>query len=582
MIHFVFSPLDRRYLFLKYDTDLDYHILHDNLMDVLNLTDPICYLPTYSGIPFKQEFLWEYRQKSGSIIFYAAIGMWYPIWKYFKENGIEYDGLDQSMFKNTLSHTFEEFKEIVDSWGMTKTPRPYQYEAAYKVLQWKISLSELATRAGKTLIAYMIFRYSIEYLGAKKILMVVPSIELVKQGFNDFNEYNEFFKTECIWSGGKVVQSSNLTIATFQSLVHYLDPKDKKYDPSFFNGYDVVFVDETHRANAKSIKSIISQPFMKTTKLAFGMTGTLPKPYTIEAYCLHSLLGSKIQTITADDLIKEGYISKVRIHQQRIHYSDKMKQLKTWCKCAEYSLSDFVEVQSASNPKKKNKVLLDNPKFLIAYEKAFPFALKKAKESIFSSGDNEDNWLRYKKLLEDSIKGTAKANKLHTEIMTVHFFEERVNYLVELLNDCPNNTLILAQHVEYIKYVADKIKEAYPDRPVIAVYGSSKERNIAKNVFKENNNAIMVANYGIMGTGITLSNLCYGVLFESFKSDVINRQSIGRGLGLSDLKEEYTLYDITDCFDPKYASNKIFLQGKERIKIYEEQKFPYTIENINL
>ena len=150
MIHFIFTTMDRRYLFLKGDTPLDISILQNNLMDLLNKIDPICYLPTFKGIPFKQEFLWQYRQSSGDLIFYAPIGMWYPIWRYFKDNGIEFDGLDPKMFKNELPHSFEEFKSIVDSWGMSRTPRPYQYEAAYKVLQYKISLSELAARAGKT------------------------------------------------------------------------------------------------------------------------------------------------------------------------------------------------------------------------------------------------------------------------------------------------------------------------------------------------------------------------------------------------------------------------------------------------
>ena len=576
--------MDRRYLFLKGDTPLDISILQNNLMDLLNKIDPICYLPTFTGIPFKQEFLWQYRQSSGDLVFYAPIGMWYPIWRYFKDNNIEFDGLDPAMFKNELPHSFEEFKSIVDSWGMSRTPRPYQYEAAYKVLQYKISLSELATRAGKTLISYMIFRYAMTYFGVKKILMIVPGIDLVKQGFEDFKEYAEFFNAECIWSGGKVVESSNMTIATFQSLINYLDKKNKKYNPAFFNDYDCVFVDETHRANSSSIKSIISQPFMKSCKLSFGMTGTLPKPYTIDAYCLHSLLGAKIQTITADDLIQQGYISPVQIYQHQIHYSDKLKQLKTWCRCAEYSLSDFVEVPKPTekNPKKKDRVLLDNPEFLIAYQKTFPIAYQEAKLSIFRTGDTEENWLKYKKLLETAVQASPKANKLHVEVMSVHFFEERINYLIDILEGCPNNTLILAQHTEYIKHIVDRLREAFPDRPVIAVYGASKERKSAKTVFKENNNAIMVANYAIMGTGITLSNLCYGVLFESFKSDSLNRQSIGRGLGLSEMKDTYILHDFTDVFDKKYSTQKILSQGKERIKIYEEQKFPYEIVKVTI
>lgn len=48
------------------------------------------------------------------------------------------------------------------------------------------------------------------------------------------------------------------------------------------------------------------------------------------------------------------------------------------------------------------------------------------------------------------------------------------------------------------------------------------------------------------------------------------------------MKTHYTLHDITDCFDPKYASNKLLLHGKERIKIYDEQQFPYKIINVTI
>ena len=132
--------------------------------------------------------------------------------------------------------------------------------------------------------------------------MIVPSIQLVTQGYNDFKEYAEFFNTECVWGGGKLVESANLTIGTFQSLIKFIEiPKrgktNDKYNPKFFDGYDIVFVDETHRATANQIKTIISQPFMKEVKIAFGMTGTIPKKKTIEYYCLKSLLGATIQEI---------------------------------------------------------------------------------------------------------------------------------------------------------------------------------------------------------------------------------------------------------------------------------------------
>ena len=184
MIHFVFTEQDTRYLFLKFDTKEDEKHLRE-LKDHLNLVDPICYLPTYTGIPFTQDFIWEYVQPGGTKIYYCSIGLWQVIYNFFNKNRIPYDGLleNQHLFKRKLRHSFDEFKEIVKSWGLKYEPRPYQYEAAYKILQWYSSVSELATRAGKTLISYMIFRYSMEYLGVKNILMIVPSIDLVKQAF---------------------------------------------------------------------------------------------------------------------------------------------------------------------------------------------------------------------------------------------------------------------------------------------------------------------------------------------------------------------------------------------------------------
>ena len=175
MIHFTFADSDNRYLFLKCDNTPDelvelidnktkkkYSIhIFDLLKRRMNLVDPISYLPRNNGKPdIIQEFIWEYVQPSGRKIMYASIGLWQDVYKILKENNVPYDGLEPKWFKHIkMKHTFEEFKEIVDGWHMSITPRPYQYESAYKILQWNRSLSQLATRAGKTLISYMIFRY---------------------------------------------------------------------------------------------------------------------------------------------------------------------------------------------------------------------------------------------------------------------------------------------------------------------------------------------------------------------------------------------------------------------------------------
>lgn len=583
MIHFKFSENDQRYVFLKCDTKQD-EVNIGNLIKHINLVDPICYLPTYRGIPYTQDFIWKYLKKDGSKCWYAAIGMTQPIVEFFKANGIEYDGIETHYFKRRMQHSLEEFIEIVDSWNLKYKPRPYQYEVAYKVLTYYQSLSIAATRAGKTLISYIVFRYAIEYLGVKKILMIVPSIDLVKQGYNDFSDYAEFFNTECVWGGGKLVESSNLTIGTFQSLIKFLDKKSKKYNPHFYDDYDCVFVDEVHRATAAQTKTIISQPFMKTAKLVFGMTGTLPKEHTIPRYVLHSLLGSKIQEITPKELMDAGYIANVDIRQIRLHYNNVDEQKKLWTQCAEYALSDFM-YQKNEKTGRNEKIKLPDGKFLLQNMKKLPSGIQIAKERIYERMGDFTAEESYIEMLKGTIKESTKSNLLQVEKMMVHFMKPRIKYLLEeIIPKCDHNTILFCHHTEYLRYVEQKLKERFPERHIASISGSvgSKKRDEIKQMLKEHNDCILVASYACVGTGLTLSNLCYGILFESFKSEVINMQSIGRGLGLSDMRDTFILYDIIDVFDKNTLSNKLFLQGLAKIKIYQENQYKFRIENVTL
>lgn len=590
MVHFVFNDSDNRYLFLKADTRNEESSLRA-MCKKINLVDPVCMLPSYKGPVFTNDYIWEYAQKTGGRVWYCSIGLWHTIYSYLKENNIEFDGLDSARFKKQLKHTFEEFKGIVKGWGLKFEPRPYQYETAYKILQWNRSVTQAATRAGKTLIAYMVFRYAIEHMGAKKLLMIVPSIDLVKQGYADFNEYGEFFKTECVWAGGKLVEGTDLTIGTFQSLIKFLDRKSAKYNPGFFDQFDVVFCDEVHRATAQQTKTIITQPFIKKCKIMFGMTGTLPKEGTSERYGVHSLLGAKIQTITPKELQDAGYISKVRIKQVRLNYMDEARQLDEWIKAAEYVISEYVtrRVRKDDGAYKTEKVKLENPSFLYQYEKSLPDAVSVYKEQIRikHKGDELGFKIEYKKYIEKMLSLSAKGNKLVIEKMMVHQFNERVDFLLkEIIPECGKNTLILAHHTSYIKYIVSLLKEHFPNKKIETVIGAvnAKKREQIRLMMKENNNVIIVASYACMSTGITLANLCYGVFFESFKSNVVNMQSIGRGLGLSDMKDEYILYDINDCFSKKAASNKLEMQANEKQKIYqnEENQYPYEVLNVDI
>ena len=321
-------------------------------------------------------------------------------------------------------------------------------------------------------------------------------------------------------------------------------------------------------------------------------------------------------------MIEEGFISPVKIYQHRLNYiSNKEAQITNWIKCAEYCLGEDVEYKEVQAPKfpkepiqKKRETddafaeryaawvakcesmesktvkrvyKREDAQFLIQNVKHLPDGLVTAKAAIWKKHNQQwtiDALKEYKKLLEVYIKEAAGANMLHVEVMMNHFFPERVDYLINLLKQCPYNTLVLAQHREYIKYVYDKVVEAFPDRKVMYVIGGSADRKTCKEALKQNDNCILIAGYRIMSTGITLNNLAYEVLYESYKSTVVNVQSIGRTLGLSKPEgiTQAVIHDITDVYDKKMASQKILGQGKERLKIYDDNKFPYEILNINI
>ena len=92
----------------------------------------------------------------------------------------------------------------------------------------------------------------------------------------------------------------------------------------------------------------------------------------------------------------------------------------------------------------------------------------------------------------------------------------------------------------------------------------------------ENNNVILFASYGCCSTGLTFKNVDYGIFAQSFKSDIINKQSLGRLLLRNEEKDECYLYDIVDQFPTK----KLYVQGLSKIKLYKKEGHEYYIKNI--
>jgi superfamily II DNA or RNA helicase len=144
----------------------------------------------------------------------------------------------------------EEFQSWVDEFfeGKDFQPRDYQVEAAWKIVKYRYSVSEIATSSGKTLISFMIFAFLKQRGLIRKFLMIVPSTNLVFQGNDDFIDYGVGelgIRIQQIGGGSKMREDCELIIGTFQSLV--------KKDEDFFEEIDAVFVDEAHHAFGKAL-----------------------------------------------------------------------------------------------------------------------------------------------------------------------------------------------------------------------------------------------------------------------------------------------------------------------------------------
>lgn len=572
MIEMMYNPADLRYIFLTGDeTELQScrgkSKKIPNLEDFLNVIPSYQFLPSFRGVPKPEVFLHKFKTKLGTTVYYCHSGLWKTIYDWCISHNITVKLPDQfNNFKYTdFDLTLEEFTDYVNSWEITLNPYPYQLKAAWLILKYRQSLSQLATRAGKTLIAYMVFRYMVEKMGAKKILMIVPNTSLVKQAVGDFDNYKEFFDMETVWAGGELYENSNLTIGTFQSLVKKADKKSTKYDPHFFDPYDIVLVDEAHTLKCESINTILNQNFMKNVKLKFGFSGSLPAENTIDSFCCHSLMGPTIQDVRSKELMDGGFITPIEITQIYIDHPSSPELDKLYIECGEYlnSITVTEEYVNRNGKLKKREKLLpaEQRVFTQQYVKELPLVLKEMR-----SGDQ----IEYRDYLIDLCKAKG-SNILMLEQMLVHRDQKRLDVMVDLLDGFKKNSIIYFHHTEYGRFLFKYIQSKFPDRHIYYIDGKTtvkKRQEILQNLLVDKD-AILIASYGCCSTGLTFKNLDYGIFAQSFKSHIITLQSLGRGLCLANDKEKYYLYDLIDVF----PTGRLKSQGSAKMRLYKEQKF---------
>ena len=441
------------------------------------------------------------------------VGLWAEVLEIGKEYNYEFhiEGIERMILGDLK---LEDFQAWVDEFfdDADKKPRDYQVEAAWKIIKYRYSVSEIATSSGKTLISFMIFAFLKSKGYIRKFLMIVPSTNLVIQGTEDFEDYGIDklgVKIQQIGGGSKLREGCDVVIGTFQSLV--------KKEAEYFEEFDAVFVDEAHHTNSTSIKKIMSK--CMHTGWRFGLTGTLTKRGSADHLTIQQFLGPVLVEISPDFLFRNNYATPVSIKVVVLdwlspEYKDKLAELKA------------------------------------------------------NSADLEGNDLYN---LERKLVISNKA---------------RLNYIVDFINKTSKNSLVLFQSVkdEYGRNIWNGVRETNSSKEAFYVDGDTNEqlREEYKSRMENGENKVLIATYGTFSTGISINNLHNIFLVESYKSEVLIKQSLGRGMRKMEGKEKVNIIDFVDDFSTVGYKNYLMKHSEARIAIYKNENFDYKIFRVTL
>ena len=175
-------------------------------------------------------------------------------------------------------------------------------------------------------------------------------------------------------------------------------------------------------------------------------------------------------------------------------------------------------------------------------------------------------------------------------------YQEEMNWLVthparnkfirNLAISTKGNTLVLFQYVDkhgkkLYEMINSKISEG---RKVFFVHGgvATTDREEIRTICEKENDAIIVASFGVFSTGINMPSIENIIFASPSKSKIRNLQSIGRGLRLKDGKTVCKLFDITDDLSWKSHKNHTLNHGAERYKLYMAEQFKTKMIEVNI
>jgi superfamily II DNA or RNA helicase len=187
----------------------------------------------------------------------------------------------------------------------------------------------------------------------------------------------------------------------------------------------------------------------------------------------------------------------------------------------------------------------------------------------------------------DKKTDNSKILRLEKKLITTN--KKRLKYILDLTKSFKNNSLLLFQDVagQYGKNIYNILRQDLDSEKYEIFYVSGEidkgtRERYRKLLNKTDKIRIMVASYGVFSTGIDVNNIHHIVLLESYKSEKIIKQSIGRGMRLANNKDCVCIYDIVDDFRCDGWLNFTFKHAVERKRIYNAEGFALTKKKIDL
>jgi|TARA_B110000967_G_scaffold30488_1_gene28725 superfamily II DNA or RNA helicase len=158
----------------------------------------------------------------------------------------------------------------------------------------------------------------------------------------------------------------------------------------------------------------------------------------------------------------------------------------------------------------------------------------------------------------------------------------RLNFITNIISRVRGNSLVLFHRIEHGKKIYEKLRQD-SDKQVYYVDGGIDQdiREEHKKKMEAGEEVVIVASYGTFSTGISIKKIHNIFFTESFKSEVIIRQSIGRGLRQHSSKDSVNIIDFVDDLSSPDWDNYLMRHSKERQRIYREQKFKYDVKNVD-